>query len=145
MGFVALVSWLILIGVAGLSVIVGVVYLAKMWPIRPTGEIAIADKRAMRGRYTFTAAVAVVCCELCLELLMPDKIRMRWLWGVPMVHLVPAIGFWTAFGVLITARVTVGEAATALGREVSFACWALLGISGIGGALFLANQHRYLR
>jgi hypothetical protein len=133
-------NWLIFIVVAGLSAVMGVAFIVRMWGIRPLDGTVAWDRRAIRARYIATAAVGVECLQVAIDVWLPGRLTTGWLWGVQTMHLVDLIGFWSSVGLLAMALVTVGKDRSDLGIEVRIACWTLLGISLTGGSLFLMTQ-----
>jgi len=130
-------SWLIFVGIAGLSVVMGIVVVIRLWGMRAPEEGLAHKREALRGRYLTTAAVGVECCELALQLWAPDKVRMGWLMGVPIINIVDLTGFWTAVVLLLLALFILRRDRSELGFDVKISAWMLVGISALGGILFL--------
>lgn len=127
-------NWLIFIAVAGLSTIVGAVEVVQLCVTRDRR----VDGRVRLGRRMVTLAIVVKCCELVLYLRHPDRIG-QWAWDQAFKG-VALTGFWTAVAALITARAAIGSSTTELSRQIKAATWILLGISALGGCLFVISE-----
>ena len=139
MGFENL-NWLIFMGVAGLSAVIGIVFIVLIWGMRVQEGAVAQNRTARRGSYMIAAAVGVKCCEVGFDLSFADRVRTCCVWGIPTMHLVDLTGFWSSFAILAMALMVVGRDRSNLGIEVRLACWTLLGISLAGGSLFLATE-----
>ena len=77
---------------------------------------------------------------MAVTLWLPDSVRMEWASGVPVMNILDLIEYTIALALLILALVVVRRVRHDLAIQVRIACWLLLAINLIGGALFLVSE-----